>query len=249
MRSSVAKIDIEKNTRIRCVTCSVWKGNFCECLADDPAELARKFQTTKWLRHDEAKPGQVVQTRGEKCDDVCVLCEGWAFRLIQLADGRRQVLSIVLPGDLFSITTVFEPQLHISVQALTRIVYARFDREQVQLIALSTPRTSAKLANICTLERVQADELATVLGQRSAEERIAHVILQVVQRLRPEQAVVGERYLFPLRQQHIADMTGLTSVYVSQILKNLRESGLLDLSHGILTILNRPELERLAKLA
>lgn len=249
MSGSVAKIAVEKTTRGRCVGCAVWKGSFCECLAEDPAELARIFQETKWLRHEEAKPGQVVYKRGERCDDVCVLCEGWAFRLIQLADGRRQVLSVVLPGDLFSITTVFEPQLHVSVQALTRIVYARFDREQVQLLALSTPKTTAKLANICTLERVQADELATVLGQRSADERIAHVILQVVQRLRPERAVVGERYLFPLRQQHIADMTGLTSVYVSQILKNLRESGLLDLLHGILTILNRRELERVARLA
>jgi CRP-like cAMP-binding protein len=229
--------------------CPVWKAGFCECLARERAELVTQFQQERWLRHDEAKPSQVVVGRGERCDHVCVLCEGWAFRLIQLADGRRQVLSVLLPGDLFSISTVFESQLHFSVQALTHIAYARFDREQVHARALSTPTTSAKLASICTLERMQADELATVLGRRSAEERIAHVILQVVQRLRPEQAVIGERYRFPLRQQHIADMTGLTPVYVSQILKSLRESGLLDLSHGILTILNRPELERIARLA
>jgi CRP-like cAMP-binding protein len=218
-------------------------------MASAPSEVAAQFQKANWLRHDEAKPGQIVFRRGERSDHVCVLCEGWALRLIQLGDGRRQVLSVVLPGDLLSISAVFEPQLHFSVQALTRIVYARFDREQVQLAALSTPRATATLANICTLERMQADELATVLGRRTAEERIAHVILQVVQRLRPERAIAGERYLFPLRQQHIADMTGLTSVYVSQILKSLRESGVLDLSHGILAILNRPELERIARLA
>lgn len=235
--------------RSSCVTCAAWTGTFCECVASEPAELARYFQDLKWLRHHEAKPGQIVYKRGERVDHVCVLCEGWALRLIEVAGGKRQVLSVLLPGDLFSITMVFESQLHFSVQALTPITYSGFDREQVRARVLSTPEGSIRLASIGALEKVQADELATVLGRRSAEERIAPVVLQIVKRLRREQVVADERYRFPLRQQHIADMTGLTPVYVSQTLKNLRESGILDISHGILSILNRSGLERIARLA
>ncbi len=64
-----------------------------------------------------------------------------------------------------------------------------------------------------------------------------------------EQTVIREnRYPLPLRQQHIAEAVGLTAVHVSRILGTLRERGILDLSNGVLEVLNMRELQRLCSL-
>jgi CRP-like cAMP-binding protein len=57
-----------------------------------------------------------------------------------------------------------------------------------------------------------------------------------------------QRYPFPLRQQHIADAVGLTSVHVSRVLGLFRDRRLLALSEGVLTVFNPSELERIGSL-
>ena len=51
---------------------------------------------------------------------------------------------------------------------------------------------------------------------------------------------------FPLRQRHIADATGLTPVHVSKVLGELQRAGLIEINGRSLTILNGPELQRVA---
>jgi CRP-like cAMP-binding protein len=86
------------------------------------------------------------------------------------------------------------------------------------------------------------------LGQRSAEERIAQLLLHLMQRIAARNVIREQRYPFPLRQQHIADAVGLTPVHVSRILSLFRERRLLELSEGFLKVINLPELERIGSL-
>jgi CRP/FNR family transcriptional regulator len=86
------------------------------------------------------------------------------------------------------------------------------------------------------------------LGQRSAEERIAQLLLHLMQRIAARNVIREQRYPLPLRQQHIADAVGLTPVHVSRVLSLFRERGLLELSEGVLQVFNLPELERIGSL-
>ncbi|MGA9004849.1 MAG: helix-turn-helix domain-containing protein [Pseudolabrys sp.] len=53
---------------------------------------------------------------------------------------------------------------------------------------------------------------------------------------------------FPLRQRHIADATGLTSVHVSKVLSEFRRSNLIKLSERSLTILDLAGFRRVANM-
>ena len=77
---------------------------------------------------------------------------------------------------------------------------------------------------------------ADVGSPRGSEEqaRLRHVIR-------------GQRYAFPLRQQDIADIVGLTPVHVSRVFTKFRQSGVIELAGGTLAILNLPELERIGR--
>lgn len=45
----------------------------------------------------------------EEIEFIPIICKGWAACAIALPNGSRQILSLLLPGDIVSMTLVFEP--------------------------------------------------------------------------------------------------------------------------------------------
>ena len=80
------------------------------------------------------------------------------------------------------------------------------------------------------------------LGQRSAYERLAHLLVEIYLRLQTIGRTQDGRCDFPLTQNDLADATGLTSVHVNRTLQELRKDGLIELERKQLQIL---DLERL----
>ena len=119
----------------------------------------------------------------------------------------------------------------------------KFARGSPQALPFNRP-----LPILSSLTRHEATELLTALGQRSAEERIAHLLLHMMPRIAAVNVIREQRYPFPLRQQHIADAVGLTPVHVSRVLSLFRDRRLVALSKGVLTVFNLPELERIGSL-
>jgi CRP-like cAMP-binding protein len=165
-----------------------------------------------------------------------------------LPDGRRQILNFLLPGDLFSAASVFEERFQYSVRALTEIQVSAMRRVEIRARLASNPDILNALAKSGIAELEAADRMQTVLGQCSAEERIAYLLLRLTQRIAALSVVREERYPFPLRQQHIADAVGLTPVHVSRVISSFRDRGIVELSDGILQVFNLPELERIGSL-
>ena len=93
---------------------------------------------------------------------------------------------------------------------------------------------------------MQGDQLALDLGRRTADERIARLILNLAPRLAKRGMANGPAMDFPLRQRHIADATGLTPVHVSKVLGEFQRAGLIEISSRSLTIINETELRRAA---
>ena len=94
--------------------------------------------------------------------------------------------------------------------------------------------------------RRNADQLAVDLGRRTADERIARLILNLMDRLAKRGMAQDQTMDFPLRQHHVADATGLTPVHVSKVLSGFRRSGVIDYGNRSLTILDVASLQRIA---
>jgi CRP/FNR family transcriptional regulator len=58
--------------------------------------------------------------------------------------------------------------------------------------------------------------------------------------------VDGDVIEFPLRQSHIADATGLTTVHVCRVNNAFRKDGLFAIQDGRLRVLDLPKLRRIA---
>jgi CRP/FNR family transcriptional regulator len=178
-------------------------------------------------------------------DSVLFVCDGWAASLVTLPNGDRQILSFLLPGDIVSSSLLFRPSPSCLVETITEVTCRSFARTEFMRNA------TADLDALSVLwigEKEAADRLAIDLGRRTAEERIARLILSLMERLVTRGLAQGATMDFPLRQHHVADAAGLTPVHVSKLLTDFRRRGLIRISDRSLEIVDDAALRRVAGL-
>jgi CRP-like cAMP-binding protein len=182
----------------------------------------------------------------EWSDFVPIICSGWAMSSIALPDGRRQIISFLLPGDIVSAGSLLAPTSGHTVEAITDVTYRKFKREEVKQVLFGRSDLLEKLFSLWNESKMRADQLALDLGRRTADERIARLILSLADRLARRNMVNGQTMEFPLRQRHIADATGLTPVHVSKVLGEFQRAGMIEINRRSLTITDETELRRAA---
>lgn len=228
------------------MTCTQREAGFCATTfrssPPDPQSDGR------WQHLVVAGAGKQVLVQGNASDYVFVLCAGWAFRYIQLPDGGRQILKFLLPGDLLSPVSIFEEASDFSVKALTGIQISCFARSEVRSRCFADPDVQSAVTQSFIADGRDANEFLAVLGHRSAEQRIAHLFLHLIRRIADHHVIRRHRYPFPLRQQHIADAVGLTSVHVSRVLGLFRDRRVVVLAEGMLEVVDLPALEAIGSL-
>jgi CRP-like cAMP-binding protein len=194
-----------------------------------------------------AEVNEIIYSREVMSGDVFAVCQGWALRFVELTDGRRQNLAVLLPGDI-SVAALFEDKLHYSVQAVTKLRITRFACTDLKKRIISDVQTFELFGRAFATELHDVDERAVDLGRRSAEERVTHLLLGLVDRMSGHCVRPNYPYVFPLLQRHIADLTGLTPVHVSRVMTEFRNAGLMKLAKGLLTITDLVGLEQIARL-
>ena len=243
-RKTIDALDASRDSL--CAACSAYRLSLCRAVADTGLAGGRGragcLEPTEYV-----VPARRIVCRGRDLHDVVpVICDGWAASTSTLSEGSRQILSFLLPGDLVSTALVFEPVAHFVVEAITDVRYRTFKRSELKAALFEHPELFEKLSRIWIEEKDRADQLAINLGRRSADERIARLILDLRDRLAQRRMVRGSTFDFPLRQHHIADAAGLTPVHVSKVLSEFRRNQVIEISDRSLTILDNEKLEQIA---
>jgi CRP-like cAMP-binding protein len=187
-----------------------------------------------------------IITEGYKYGALLVLLEGIAIRYRVLHDGRRQILNIVLPGDFMGFPTCFFELALYSVTSLTDAVVTFIPFAQLSRLFGDNPRVGAAILWIFSCEAAMYAERLVDIGRRSALERVANFLLELLIRLRVIGLADDRSFRMPLTQELIGDILGLTSVHVSRTLRQLRADGLVGIEGQQVTIRNFEGLSALA---
>lgn len=166
------------------------------------------------------------------------LSSGWASMLRFFADGRRQIVHLLLPGDLLTPFPLAGGVANFTVAALTPVVVVQLAGTDRQADALAEARAGSQwyMQNqICRL------------GRQNAYERVAHLLLELRDRLRFAGLCDGETFDMPLTQDTLADVLGLTSVHVNRTLQMLRHDGMVRLEGRTATLPDPAALVRIAE--
>jgi len=184
---------------------------------------------------------------GEKPDNLKLMLKGWACRYKVMEDGRRQIVDFLVPGDLCDLNIYILREMDHSIGAITPVVYAQISREAFEAATEGRTRLMQALWwDTLVSSAIQREWIANI-GQRSALERVAHLLLELFHRMEAVGLTDGDRCAMPITQTELADALGLTAVHINRMVQELRGTGLIELSGKTLTILDRDGLTRTAQ--
>ena len=185
-----------------------------------------------------------IISQGDRPEVVHLILEGWAARYTLLADGSRQILAFLLPGDFCDIHATILGEMDHGIVAVTPckvafIAAGKFD-------ALTTRRATLTRALWWTtlVDEGVLREWIVNNGRRDAYEAVAHLLCEMHARMKMIGLVEDNRLDLPLTQEDIADSAGLTPVHINRVLRRLRDEGLIELRHRVLTVLDVAALKQ-----
>jgi len=204
---------------------------FTKLSEDDRHALARAITNVRTVdaRRD-------LTTEGERPRFVHVILEGWASAYKTLPDGKRQIVAFFVPGDFCDLNVYVLRQRDHSIGAVSRLKVAMMSPDEMASLTVGRPGLTQALWWEGLVTAAIQREWMLNLGQRTARERIAHLLIELYLRLRTVGLTRDGGCDFPLTQNDIADATGLTAVHVNRTLQELRREELIELERKQLQI-------------
>lgn len=200
------------------------------------------FESFHWSLRNYDKGGN-ISAQGEQRNCVSVLLSGWAFRFQTLADGKRQILDFVFAGSLLGFGGGSSQPY--GVEAITKCTVASLQTTQFRRMLSGCAILALNVADRVVESEMRAHEHLTSLGRRSARERIAALIVELMVRTHirfvPE---CGGKLELPITQIMIGDALGLSNEHVCRTLAKLAENGLIELSRHALFVLEPKAIAR-----
>lgn len=184
---------------------------------------------------------------GDKPDGVYLIMDGIACRYTMRANGTRQIMAYLIPGDYCDLDVALLARMDHSIGTLSTCQVVRIDLAIIQDLLRHHPDITHALRLATLVDEATLREWVVNLGRRNAEERIAHLLCELLLRLRAVGRATGDSYDLPITQADLADTTGQTTVRVSRVLASLQQQGLVALSEQQLKVLDRARLEALAE--
>jgi CRP-like cAMP-binding protein len=174
----------------------------------------------KFARHRE------IIVAGHRYDHLFILSKGFVSRYKVLPDGKRQILNLGLPGDLIGFPScLFEVAVN-SVSSITDVEVSTVTFAALFNLFTQFPRIGAALYWSSACDAAMQGEHLVNLGRRSAYERLGHLLLELLVRLRAVGLATEFSYRMPLTQELMADVLGLSVPHLNRMIRCLREEGL-----------------------
>jgi CRP-like cAMP-binding protein len=172
---------------------------------------------------------------GDTPSDVNLILEGFACRYKVLPDGTRQIMAYLVPGDFCDLHVFILKAMDHSIATLSACKVVKIPRPRIMEL-MDRPAIARAFWWAALVDEATLREWLVNIGARTAEQRIGHLLCELLLRLETVGLASGDRYELPITQAELADTVSLTSVYLNRVLQRLRREGLITLQGKNLVI-------------
>ncbi|MEQ1614659.1 MAG: Crp/Fnr family transcriptional regulator [Hyphomicrobiaceae bacterium] len=236
------QIKVSQRFEVKCAQCPL---RALKTFRDFTPEELRFIETFK-VGEARVAAGRTIMTEGEVSPHLYTVLSGWTIKHMSLADGRRQIINYALPGDLLGLQgAVFDKMQH-TVEALSDVVLCVFDRSKIWKLYEAHQGLGFDLTWIAANEKSILAEFLVTVGQRTASERIAFLLLTLFRRARNVGLVDMNTMTVPFTQEHLADTIGFSLVHTNKSLNRLWRTGTFEWTGQTIKVLDEAKLADLA---
>ena len=166
--------------------------------------------------------GTEIFGQAEPADYIYQVVDGAVRSHKLLSDGRRQIGAFHLPGDTFGLEN---GDFHrFTAEAIVETTVRLIKRQSLECLAKNDPAMLRSLLVLTADNLQRVEEQLLLLGRKSAPERVAAFLLEMISRL-----TVTEVMALPMDRRDIADYLGLTFETVSRAFSEFQRKGFLKL--------------------
>ena len=198
-----------------------------------------------FVRKSFGKDAYIVR-EGQQATECTLLLKGFAFRQKLLRDGGRQNISFHIPSEFVDLQNGMLGVADHNVQSINRSEMAAVPRSALVDLANSRPSIRLAMWMDTLIDSSIFREWVVNVGRRDSRARIAHLVCELAFRLARTTGEPNGTFDFPVTQEQLADATGLTAVHTNRALQSLRRDGFIQLSSGILRVLDWDGLREVA---
>lgn len=215
--------------------------HYADLTATDGALLRRlEHRPEPWPRK------AVVTHAGDRIEQLHVVRKGWLYSSQLVDDGRRQVFQVFYPGDIVGVREIGLTRAVSTTACATDCVLCPFEKQALCELFDSSSRLSALLFAVAMVDEMVIIERMKAISRMQARERIAHVFLEMLTRLRITREADDEAaFDLPLNQEMLGDLVGLTQVHTNRTLRALEREGLIR-RRGARLELDEPRLREIS---
>jgi CRP/FNR family transcriptional regulator, nitrogen fixation regulation protein len=176
-------------------------------------------------RSIRCRRGQEIYRQNSAAVHWYRLTSGTARRFAVRVDGRRQIVDLLVPGDIFGFGV--RSRHRFTVEAVTEgTVVACYPRARLDALAGSDPHVARELHEaMCeAMSRLQSQIM--ILGRTTAQQKVGAFLLNLAERLAESPVDV---VVLPISRYDIADFLALSVETVSRSLTRLKRRGAITL--------------------
>jgi CRP-like cAMP-binding protein len=196
------------------------------------------------LRLKTVPARQDIVCEGDTPSESCLIVAGFAYRYILTAEGKRQILSFHIAGDTPDLQSLHLTVMDHSLATLAPSSLAFIQHDDLRTLMRSHPRLGDLLWRDTLTDAAIFRQWMVGLGRRDAYSRIAHLLCELLVRLRTVDLVEDHAFTLPVTQAELGDAFGLSTVHVNRVLQDLRSDGLINLHGGALKVLDWEGLQK-----
>ena len=195
--------------------------------------------------HVEAmRTNQDLVREGDRPSRCFALLDGFAIASKRNGEGKRQIMTFHIAGDLPDLQSLHMKRLDNTISTITPCKVGLIEHEALTDLCARFPRITTALWRETLRDAAIFKEWVLNVGRRDAHTGVAHLICEVVTRLRAAGLVREEKCHFPITQNELADAVGISAVHINRTLQELRAAGLITLARGKLELHDWEALKR-----
>lgn len=180
--------------------------------------------------------GKVIRHEGDSVGGVFFLLKGWVSASMMMRGGRRQIVKVHLPGDMLGFPSLSLEHAGESLEAITDARVCTVSGPALGRLLTEAPRLAVGLMLSTQKERIDLMRQLSWLGATSSTERLAAFLLDLHDRLAAAGMAEDGSFDFPLTQQQVGELLGLTPVHINRTFRYLDGTDCIARSRGRITI-------------
>jgi CRP-like cAMP-binding protein len=200
--------------------------------SDDRARLAALPFNVRNIRK-----GEEIIADGEMSHSCCLVVSGYVYRSKTLANGNRQIFSLHMAGDVPDLHSLHLHRMDHNLAAMSDGQVAQVPHRALTEMLDAAPHLNGLLWRDTLIDAAAFRAWMLMLGQAEAGPRMAHHFCELYTRASMAGLTTGNSFGFPLTQQDLGDVLGISIVHANRTLQDLRARGLVEFDQQTVTIL------------